>query len=169
MTPKQLIFVSEYLMSGNATQAYKLAYGVQDDDVAAAGASRLLRNVKVVEYLKEFRNNITMKTEITVEKTVEEIAKVAFSNIADVLKAKKVKDLPEHVQAAIAEITVTDTKQGKKRTIKLHNKLTALDMLMKHFGGYVTVQDIINKLDEEDTNKIHQYLLEKIKDLQDPS
>ena len=51
MTEKQKIFADEYLIDLNATRAYKVAYPrVKNDEVAAAAAARLLRNVKVEKY-----------------------------------------------------------------------------------------------------------------------
>lgn len=52
MTEKQKIFADEYLIDLNATRAYKVAYqNVKNDAVAAAAAARLLRNVKVKNYI----------------------------------------------------------------------------------------------------------------------
>lgn len=54
MTKKQKLFADEYLIDLNATRAYKVAYSnVKNDDTAAAAASRLLRNVKVQEYIAQ--------------------------------------------------------------------------------------------------------------------
>lgn len=54
MTEKQKLFADEYLIDLNATRAYKVAYpNVKNDDTAAAAASRLLRNVKVQEYIAQ--------------------------------------------------------------------------------------------------------------------
>ena len=54
MTEKQKIFADEYLIDLNATRAYKVAYPrVKNDEVAAAAATRLLRNVKVAAYISE--------------------------------------------------------------------------------------------------------------------
>ena len=54
MTEKQKIFADEYLIDLNATRAYKVAYPrVKNDEVAAAAAARLLRNVKVQEYIAQ--------------------------------------------------------------------------------------------------------------------
>lgn len=54
MTEKQKLFADEYLIDLNATRAYKVAYpNIKNDDTAAAAASRLLRNVKVQEYIAQ--------------------------------------------------------------------------------------------------------------------
>lgn len=53
VTEKQRRFCDEYLIDLNATRAYKAAYpNVKKDGTAAAAAARLLRNVKVQEYLR---------------------------------------------------------------------------------------------------------------------
>lgn len=54
ITDKQMIFANEYLIDLNATRAYKKAYpNVKKDSVAASAAVRMLRNVKVKEYIDE--------------------------------------------------------------------------------------------------------------------
>lgn len=54
LTPKQQRFVEEYLVDLNATRAYKKAYpNVKKDGVAASAAVRMLRNVKVKNYIDE--------------------------------------------------------------------------------------------------------------------
>jgi len=126
MTPKQLIFISEYLMSGNATAAYKLAYGVANDNVAAVNAHHLLRNPKIAQYLQQFKNNLMESTAITLESVLQRINELSTSAKADA------------------------------------DKLKALDMLMKHLGGYITVRDIIDKMDENTANLVYNQLLEKL-------
>ena len=54
MTEKQQKFADEYIISLNATQAYKKAYpNVKKDDVARANGSRLLANANVKAYIDE--------------------------------------------------------------------------------------------------------------------
>ena len=54
MTEKQKIFADEYIISLNATQAYKKAYpNVKKDAVAQANGSRLLSNAMVKAYIDE--------------------------------------------------------------------------------------------------------------------
>ena len=54
LTDKQRIFANEYLVDLNATRAYKIAYpGIKKEETINAAASRLLRNVKVKNYIDE--------------------------------------------------------------------------------------------------------------------
>lgn len=59
LTIKQEAFCLEYAASGNATDAYKKAgFKVQNDNVAAANAARLLRNAKVKNRIKELMEEL---------------------------------------------------------------------------------------------------------------
>lgn len=54
MTEKQQKFADEYIVSLNATQAYKKAYSnIKNNEVAKAAGSRLLANVNVRSYIDE--------------------------------------------------------------------------------------------------------------------
>ena len=54
MTEKQKKFADEYLIDLNATRAYRAAYpSVKKEQTAAAAAARMLRNVKVQEYIAD--------------------------------------------------------------------------------------------------------------------
>lgn len=54
MTANQQKFCDEYLIDCNATRAYKAAYPrIKNDAVAAQAGSRMLRNVKVKNYIEQ--------------------------------------------------------------------------------------------------------------------
>lgn len=54
MTDNQRKFCDEYLIDCNATRAYKAAYPrIKNDAVAAQAGSRMLRNVKVKNYIEQ--------------------------------------------------------------------------------------------------------------------
>ena len=76
---KRFAFAEEYLVDLNATRAYKVVYNIESDDVAAASASRLLRNVKVQEYLTKRFRELRKSTDITPERVIEELAKIGFA------------------------------------------------------------------------------------------
>lgn len=81
LTDKQKKFVEEYLIDLNATQAaIRAGYSPK---TAEQTASRLLRNVKVQEYIAKRQKELSMSTEITQERVIRELALIAFSNNAD--------------------------------------------------------------------------------------
>lgn len=138
MTKKQKIFADEYLIDLNGTRAYMVAYpSVKNEDVAAAAAVRLLKNVKVAEYIQKRMKERQIRTEVTQDKVIEELAAIAFARITDFVEIKdgyvKIKDtegLSEFQIKAISGI-----KQGKSGIeIKLNDKEKALDFLGRHLG-----------------------------------
>lgn len=54
MTEKQRIFADEYIISLNATEAYKKAYpNIKSDNTASSSGHRLLRNDEIKAYIDE--------------------------------------------------------------------------------------------------------------------
>jgi len=162
LTEKQKRFVDEYLIDLNATRAYKAAYpSVKKDEVAASAAVRLLRNVNVQTYMKEKQQKLQERTEITQDKVLLELAKIAFSNGSDFAKvvtkpktrrvwdddtqeykdSNEVEqfvelidtdDLPTDKKAAIASIK--ETKFGI--AVESCDKVRALELIGKHLGMF---------------------------------
>lgn len=142
MTEKQKIFADEYLIDLNATRAYRVAYpNVKKDDTAAAAAARMLRNVKVAEYIQERMQERQQRTEVTQDRVVQELAAIAFAKATDyvmiksngpavVVMIKSTDDLTDEQVRAIAGI-----KEGANGVeIKLNDKEKALELLGRHLG-----------------------------------
>ena len=70
---KQQAFCQEYLKEFNGTKSYQLVYSVVSENVAAASASRLLRNVKIQAFLTVLTAKQAEKAEITVEWVIQEL------------------------------------------------------------------------------------------------
>ncbi len=105
LTECQKKFVDEYLIDLNATRAYKAAYpNVVKDETAAAAGARLLKNVKVSEYLAKRIKDRERRTEITQDKVVNELAAIAFANASDYAKV-------------IERQAVFITKEGKRQPL----------------------------------------------------
>ncbi|WP_270394957.1 terminase small subunit [Blautia obeum] len=140
MTEKQKIFADEYLIDLNATRAYRVAYpSVKKDEVAAAAAARLLKNVKVAAYIQKRMEERQKRTEITQDRVLEELAAIAFARATDYAEVKgecvRIKDtdtLDEQQIRAIAGI-----KEGKYGIeLKLNDKEKALELLGRHLGMF---------------------------------
>ena len=138
MTEKQKIFADKYLIDLNATRAYKVAYPrVKNDDIAAANASRLLRNAKVAAYISERMQERQKRTEVTQDRVIEELAAIAFAKATDFVQISHgnviltdTSKLSENQIKAIAGI-----KEGKNGIeLKLNDKEKALELLGRHLG-----------------------------------
>jgi phage terminase small subunit len=113
-------------------------------------------------------------TLVTVESIVEELKKIAFADLGHVVewdetgvRIKSSAELTPAQRASISEVSETSTKIGaelvnSKKTLKFYNKLTALDMLMKHTGGYVTVNEIIDKMTDQQIEELAAKLQARI-------
>ena len=154
MTEKQKIFADEYLIDLNATRAYRKAYpSVKKDETAARAGSRMLRNVKVAEYIAERMQARQERTEITQDRVLEELAAIAFARATDYAEVKDdqvfIKDtagLSENQIKAIAGI-----KQGKFGIeVKLNDKEKALELLGRHLGMFKDRVEV-SGLEEEKT------------------
>jgi len=149
---KQQRFCEEYLKDFNATAAYLRAGYKCTPEAARRSASKLLTNSDIQAYLSKLRDRIARHSEVTLERTVEELGRVAFSNIEDALTFtadgvafRDSEQLPESVTAAIASIAMTEniTEAGtnRRQSLKMHNKVAALTLLADFFG----IRDDFNK------------------------
>ena len=90
LTEKQKRFCEEYLIDLNATQAaVRAGYSPKTAEQAAA---RLLRNVKVQEYLNILREKQSERTQITADMVLKELEKIALAE-ADISGKEKIKAL----------------------------------------------------------------------------
>lgn len=141
---KQQNFIVNYLGNGfNATQAAKDAgYSAKTAD---SQASRMLKNDKVRAVIAARTRHSLAKREITVERTLDELAKLAYFDPRRYWNADgtlvPVHKLDEECGAALAGFNATllfadKAPIGELRKIKFADKRAALDMLMRYHGQY---------------------------------
>ncbi len=150
MTDKQKIFCDEYLKDFNATRAYKIAYpNCKKDNTAKSAGSRLLTNVDVISYIQQGKEKLKNKMEITQERVLQEMARIAFGDIRKLYNKngglKNIQDLDDDTAAIITGIESVeefdgygeDREQiGYTKKVKMADKNKALDMLGKYFGMF---------------------------------
>lgn len=147
LNDRQKRFCEEYVIDLNGAQAYIRAGYVESGDlvVAASCAWDLLRNPHIQAYIQELMNDRSVRTRVTADRTLNEYAAIAFSNITDAVDfntneviLKDSDSLPKEISCAIASVSTsaTEGKAGitRKVSIKMHDKLRALEMLAKHTG-----------------------------------
>ena len=137
MTAKQQRFCDEYLIDLNATQAaIRAGYSPK---TAEQAASRLLTIVKVSDEIARKMAERSKRTGINQDRVVQELAKLAFVNIADVvdLDSATVKDTAAGADlACIQSVKIKPSEFGTEREIKLYDKKASLELLGKHLGMF---------------------------------
>jgi phage terminase small subunit len=115
LTDKQKRFCEEYLIDLNATQAaIRAGYSPK---TAEQTASRLLRNVKVQEYIAKRQKELSRSTEITQERVIKELALIAFSNNADYSRVVE-KKMQTEVDGVLVDVLDEDGKPIMYRTVE---------------------------------------------------
>ena len=158
MTEKQKKFADEYLIDLNATRAYKAAYkSVKNDNSAMAGASRMLRNVKVATYIEEKMAERAERTEIKQDDVVKELAKIGFAQITDYVEVQNINGFEKVIIKPTDEIekekigAIAGIKEGRNGIeIKMNDKVKALELLGKHLGMFTEKQEIKARISYED-------------------
>jgi phage terminase small subunit len=146
---RQQRFADEYLLSGNATAAYKAARYSGQGHVAESAAQRLLSNVEVAHYVKTRQAVVAAKFAVTQERVMLEVSRLAFFDARKLFDAdgnpRSISDLDEDAAAAVAGLEVTElyAGQGENRTVigriskwKLADKNSALEKLMRKLGMF---------------------------------
>lgn len=150
MTDAQKRFCDEYLIDLNATRAYKAAYQkCKKDETANAASSRMLRNVKVQEYISAKQKEIEKRTEVTQDMVIKELAKIAFLDIRKLYtkngQLKNVADIDSDTAGAISSLETLEEyegygddreKIGDTQKVRLLDKTKALELLGKHLGMF---------------------------------
>ena len=146
LTLKQEKFCREYIKNGgNASDAYRAAYNT--DRLKTESVNRLafdlLHNIKIASRIEALRKAAQKRNDISLDRVLKEIAAVAFVDPSDIFQAdgtlKPLDDMDEKSRRAIAGIKrkeVTGDTSEVTIEAKLLDKLSALEKLMKHLGGY---------------------------------
>jgi phage terminase small subunit len=137
LTRKQLLFVEEYLIDLNATKAAERA-GYAESGAYQEG-HRLLKKAEIYEAVKRRLQENLKLIRLTQERILKEYEVIAFSRITTYLKVNcgrikmvDTEDLPEGSEAAVESYSETTNQFGGSLTVKLHNKLKALDALSRY-------------------------------------
>ncbi len=76
LNEQQKIFCHNYICKFNATQSYKDSYGIVEDNTAGAAGNRLLRNVKIIEYIDFIKKDYEKEAGLTKLSQLKAIIKI---------------------------------------------------------------------------------------------
>ena len=132
---KQKKFADEYIISGNATKsAIEAGYSKK---TAESIGSRLLRNVKVSEYISKRTQEVFEERAMTVAEALAISASIARGEIQQGQTKKNVK---VYVGDQVEEETVTETVYEFTPTIEERQR--SLDHILKVNGAYLDRKEI---------------------------
>jgi len=162
------VFAQEFVKSLDVGEA-ALASGASPYNAGLRG-SALKGEPRVKLRILELMDERAIRTGITADKVLHELALIGFANVKDfmtwedgnwTLKTKSADDIPDEVAAAIKE--VWQDEAGKVR-VKLYDKLQALDKIARHLGMFtqrVEIEaritgrvDVANGLDRLTTDEL---------------
>ncbi len=148
----------EYLKDLNASQAcIRAGYSPKGSNVTG---SQLLANPSIAREIAETQAVQLANTGISAEKTLEELRRIAFSDLRELFTdwgaLKPLHELTAEQAAMVAsfEVVKKNLYAGDKKTdtvhkIKVWDKLKALELLAKHLNLLVERVNVTARLDEE--------------------
>lgn len=140
LTPKQERFCEEYIIDLNGAAAARRAG--YSEKTAHEQAAQLLAKLSIQQKISELRKGISDNNGNLIQKVIDELVKVGFSNIQDYIGAGNsvvdMSSIDEGKAAAVSSVkkSLTVFEGGTKETVefKLWDKLSALEKLGKHLG-----------------------------------
>lgn len=143
LNAKQARFVAEYRICLSATEAAKRA-GYSPNTAHSCGP-RLLEHAGVKAALADVTARQMEKSELTATRTLEEMRRLAFSNVQDLFDEhgdmRPIQELTREQAACIASIEVVmknatagDGKVDRILKVKTWDKPKVIEMLGKHFA-----------------------------------
>lgn len=144
--PRHEVFCREYAVHSNGTKAYEKAFPGVSYNAARTNASKLLADANIARRVGEIQQERLDRLEVTHDKIVRELAKMAFVDEREFYHAdgtvKNIPDMDPDVVAAVDAVEVkevcTTTEESVTRTvvtkIKARSKTEALKLLMSQRG-----------------------------------
>lgn len=141
LNKKQELFVKEYLVDFNATQAAKRA-GYSEKTSYQQGFA-LLKNPEIQALINKEQQKRVDRLEITADRVLNEIAKIAFFDPRKLFEndgiPKTINELDENTAGAISGLDVvsignSESGMGQVLKYKIADKNAALEKLCKYLG-----------------------------------
>lgn len=169
LTKKQQMFVEEYLIDLNATQA-AIRAGYSERSARKIGHQNLSKP-NIAEAIREHMEKRSERVEVTADMVLDQLAKIAFHDVKDVLswgmeeshagfeerwvngKLEKhevkemrmkvhMKDSNEIDGTIIQEVSEADRGGAVTHSVKLNDRMKALELIGKHLGMFKDKDDL---------------------------
>ena len=166
LTAKQQFFVDEYLIDLNATQA-AIRAGYSKKTARFIGCENLTKP-NIAAAIAKKKAERSARVELEADRVLYQLKAIATSNIRDYLSygsngvvLKDSRGLTEAQSAAIEKVTaIVGSKSRNTVGFKLHNKLKAIGMALKHLWPHAA-----GKRENSFTDKADAAIREAIQDI----
>lgn len=168
LTARQERFCKEFIIDLNATQA-GLRSGYSKKSIRSV-TSEILTNPDIQDRIRQLMQERMERLNIDADAVVAELSRIGFSDIGEFITItkdgtvipKQIDELGTSRTRLIQEISC-DAKNGMK--LKLHDKLSALVNLGRHFGLFDERVTIVNKI--ETRPELKQFSKQELRNLRD--
>ncbi|MBB3010641.1 terminase small subunit [Cupriavidus alkaliphilus] len=158
-------FCDEYLIDLNGAAAYQRAGFKAKGNVAEVNSARLLRNAQIKSYLNERNAERQKRTEITADRVLKEMARLAFFDPRRLFRPDgsplPINELDDETAAALAGLEVLEEYEGHgedrvfvgyTKKYKIADKTANLANLARHFQLFVdkTEVKVVNELSDDE-------------------
>lgn len=171
LPPRQALFVTEYLLDLNATQAaIRSGYSRR---TAASQGDRLLKNVEIAGAIDRARAARSGRTQVSADRVLLELARVAFGDARQLFDEygalRPVRELGDEIAAALSSVEVVRRAAGDGEVEHVHkvrcwDKVRALEVLAKHLGMLTERVDVsgtvavgLGPLSAEERSALREY------------
>ena len=137
MTEKNKRFVEEYLIDLNATQA-AIRAGYSPSTAGSIG-NEILKKPEISKAIAQAMAERSKRTGVSQDRIVRELAKIAFSNLTDIVDpfdGSVIQSADRDDLACIQSIKVKQSEDFTEREVRLADKMRALELLGKHLGMF---------------------------------
>lgn len=155
LTPRQEAFATGVAAGYTQAEAYRQAYPKANnwkDETVWKRASELAGNRAVQGRVKELQEKAAAANEVTIERIVAELAKLAFGDPRrlmswgpDGVKLRPSSELTDDAAAAVAEVSETFSATGGSLKVKTADKVKALELLGRHLGIFLDKSELTGK------------------------
>lgn len=158
LTAKQQRFVEEYLIDLNATQAaIRAGYSIKN---AKQIGSQLLDKTRLQEEIAKAMAERSKRTGINQDRILLELAKIALTNIDDIMdfeKGKIKETATREDLASVESLKIKESDKGREIQVKIA-KLRAIELIGKHLGIFQDKVEVSGTAEE--LSKLDNLLLQ---------
>ncbi|MFA7654389.1 MAG: terminase small subunit [Candidatus Magasanikbacteria bacterium] len=164
LTDKEVLLAEQYVIHGDYHRA-GMAAGYAKMN-ARVSAMRNLKRPHVRAYVEKLRKERAKRCRVTSDQVIEELMKIGFSNICDIISwnankkeitLRSYDSIPDSVKACIQEISESPGPRGRGKVIKLklYDKPQALTQIGRHLGMFT---DKVQHGGEVDVKNLFEHL-----------